>query len=282
MDTITGLIDFSNSLDTSYIIYFEVLECIDSYGLEIINLDANAGFDASICGFNYQLIGEPSFGSSYLWSSLNSLVFSPSDSIIDPMVNSDSSGFQTFILELSELKCSSTDSVEIYFSDSVWVNAGPDQNIYDSYVTLNAQSNGTEFQWQNLNFNGDIEYPDSLITTVNNLITGEYIFGITSNNNICPSDYDELIISVNLFFIPSGFSPNGDGINDLFIIEGVSYDTNFEIQITNRWGELVFISSDMNNGWDGRVNSKLAPEDTYFYFLRTYDQNFQGYIELKR
>ena len=129
---------------------------------------------------------------------------------------------------------------------------------------------------------GTILEPDSMTTGLINLVSGDYLFGVTASNGVCPSVYEEVTYFVDWIFIPSGFSPNGDGINDLFLVEGARLNVDFEMQIVNRWGELVFATSDIFTGWDGTINSGWAPVDTYFYFIRVADTNYKGYIELKR
>ncbi len=61
------------------------------------------------------------------------------------------------------------------------------------------------------------------------------------------------------FYIPNAFTPNGDGINDTFTGTGIGID-KFTLRIFDRWGELIFMTSDINEGWDGRVKGKF-PED---------------------
>ena len=75
------------------------------------------------------------------------------------------------------------------------------------------------------------------------------------------------------FSIPEGFSPNGDGINDLFVIRGISNYPNNSIQIFNRWGDEVYHISPYNNQWDGQTQSGYTvggtqlPIGTYFYLF---------------
>lgn len=65
-------------------------------------------------------------------------------------------------------------------------------------------------------------------------------------------------------FIPNAFTPNGDGINDIFYIRG---NVNLIIfKIYNRWGENIFISRDINHGWDGTFKGVQAPMEVYVYF----------------
>ena len=75
------------------------------------------------------------------------------------------------------------------------------------------------------------------------------------------------------FFIPEGFSPNGDGINDLFVIRGIEYYPLNTFTIFNRWGDEVFSAKPYQSTWDGkstkgvRVGGDDLPVGTYFYIL---------------
>ncbi len=73
-------------------------------------------------------------------------------------------------------------------------------------------------------------------------------------------------------YIPDAFSPNGDGINDVFMAKG-SYVKTFEMYIFDRWGMQLFHSTDMNNGWTGVVKngSTICQEDTYVYLINVTD-----------
>lgn len=63
---------------------------------------------------------------------------------------------------------------------------------------------------------------------------------------------------------PSAFTPNGDGLNDQFIIFG-QFIHSFRMSIFNRWGELVFTTEDISQGWDGTREGKLMPEGSYAF-----------------
>ncbi|KAA9345826.1 gliding motility-associated C-terminal domain-containing protein [Adhaeribacter soli] len=72
-------------------------------------------------------------------------------------------------------------------------------------------------------------------------------------------------------FIPTAFSPNNDGLNDIFEVKG-RFQNNFSLVILNRWGQVVFESNDPKKGWDGKMNGKEAPIGAYAYKLRTIDE----------
>ena len=85
--------------------------------------------------------------------------------------------------------------------------------------------------------------------------------------------------------IPEGFSPNGDGINDVFVIKNLELYPNNRILIFNRWGNTVFTAAPYRNNWDGRTNAgDLLPAGTYFYILNLGDGSKEktGYVFLAR
>jgi gliding motility-associated-like protein len=80
---------------------------------------------------------------------------------------------------------------------------------------------------------------------------------------------DEVCIDVsreNVIYIPNTFTPNGDGLNDEFYVSGFGF-SDITLEIFDRWGEKLFASSDVTNGWNGKFKSKDCKEDTYIYKL---------------
>jgi gliding motility-associated-like protein len=92
------------------------------------------------------------------------------------------------------------------------------------------------------------------------------------------------------FFIPEGFSPNGDGINDLYVIRGLDNYPHNTFMVFNRWGDKVYSASPYTNTWDGkatlglRVGGDDLPVGTYFYTLDLGDGSkvFKGSIYLNK
>ncbi len=81
----------------------------------------------------------------------------------------------------------------------------------------------------------------------------------------------------------TGFSPNGDGINDYFVIEGIEWWPHHSLSIFNRWGEEVFHASPYHNDWDGTFKNLDLPDGTYFYLLEYGDGKvLSGYVQLRR
>lgn len=101
-----------------------------------------------------------------------------------------------------------------------------------------------------------------------------YITQIVTNSFGCT---DTIMVEVDvlpayIFFAPSSFTPNGDGINDLFFGKGFGIK-DFEIFIYNRWGDEIFYSKDRYEGWDGHANSgdKIAQQDVYVFVVKITD-----------
>lgn len=73
------------------------------------------------------------------------------------------------------------------------------------------------------------------------------------------------------FFIPSAFTPNGDGLNDLFLVKANFEPKSFEMTVLNRGGEMMFISRDINIGWDGQLRGRLMPQGVYVCIIKYKD-----------
>jgi len=84
--------------------------------------------------------------------------------------------------------------------------------------------------------------------------------------------------------IPSAFTPNGDGINDLWEIPSLNYYPKSQVSIFNRFGSLIFFSTGYPKAWDGTYKGKQAPAGTYYYVidLKNGSSPYSGYVELIR
>ena len=68
------------------------------------------------------------------------------------------------------------------------------------------------------------------------------------------------------FFVPSAFTPNGDGVNDVYFLMSTNI-VNFNLNIFNRWGQLIFNSDQPSKGWDGTFGGKEVPDGVYIYLI---------------
>ena len=111
----------------------------------------------------------------------------------------------------------------------------------------------------------------------------------SANFFVSIDDCQEEVVPID-FYIPEGFSPNADGINDLFVIRGINDYQNNAIIIYNRWGNKVYEVMPYINGWDGKctfgvqVGTDELPTGTYFYLLNLGNGSavIKGWIYLNR
>ena len=101
--------------------------------------------------------------------------------------------------------------------------------------------------------------------------TGTYIVVLTVSDPTtgCLSS-DQVIIEVIgelSIIIPTIFTPNGDGMNDVFnaVLEN---SESYSMQIFNRWGSSIFETNSLEIGWDGKKNGNKVAEGTYYYIIK--------------
>jgi len=99
------------------------------------------------------------------------------------------------------------------------------------------------------------------------------VLAIKKNENHIESISNTVVVKrTPNFFIPNAFSPNQDGLNDEFLVVGNGV-VEFYMEIYNRWGELIFKSTDINQGWDGKYKEKEAQLGIYKYFVKAKTEN---------
>ena len=101
------------------------------------------------------------------------------------------------------------------------------------------------------------------------------------------ADYTIDIHPETFLAMPTTFTPNGDGANDIISVEGWGIKELVEFRIFNRWGEEIFLSTDEDLGWDGYYKGVLQNNDVYAYKITAYTwrdelKTLEGYINLMR
>lgn len=99
------------------------------------------------------------------------------------------------------------------------------------------------------------------------------VYTLTATNQ-CGSVSDTLMVSTGLctLLMPNAFTPDGDGLNDVFRVKYPQFLQSFTIQVFNRWGQLVYRSNDPGRGWDGRYKGQAQPNGNYLYRIEATDQ----------
>lgn len=104
---------------------------------------------------------------------------------------------------------------------------------------------------------------------------GVYTVMLVTWNQLGCTDTAWVTVSVEeptTCYIPNAFTPDGSGLNDVFMVYGMNID-DFELRIYDRWGMLIFTSNSIYNGWDGTFKGDKCQEDVYVWKL-TYRNNF--------
>ena len=234
---------------------------------------AVAGADVTLCsGGTTILDGSSSQGAvQYTWTDGQGATMG-TQAQLDP--GSPPPGVWTFILTVTNGPCSDADTVSVTILSSPFADAGVDQYIFiDGVVGVGGQPagpQGSAFLWS----------PDSLLTdaTVSNPevsppSTTWYVLMVTSPEG-CVNTDSVLVTVVPEITIPTGFTPNGDGYNDTWVIDYMDRFPDCTVEIYNRWGEQLFRSVGYNTPWDGRYAGGLVPVGTYYYAIELNDERF--------
>ncbi len=271
-----------NVLSCYHVVGTDALGCQDSDTLCVnpVSFDVSIAGDEGIClGDEATITVTNNSGQTlnYIWEPTGST--DPSI-VVQPEVTTTYSVTVTN----SGLGCDTvlTYTVEVFsFNPAIEITADPDS------VFL------TETSQLTVNQNPDFEY-------VWSASTGEFVDPVynpvvtpTGSTTYCVTVTDDhgctgtACISVGVaeifcdergIFVPNAFTPNDDGVNDIFKVRS-NYVLTMEMSIYNRWGEKVFMSTDINNGWDGTFNGQTLAPDVFGYYLNVTCPDGQTYFK---
>jgi gliding motility-associated-like protein len=139
--------------------------------------------------------------------------------------------------------------------------------LIGSTIKINASPFDLNYKWTaTTNFNqispSSIESKIDKTSTYYVVVENE---NCSTKDSISISPYDWLC-EFPYVFVPNAFSPNNDNQNDVLYVKGRPI-SSILLRIYDRWGELVFESTSLNDGWDGTYKEKALPPDVYDYYL---------------
>lgn len=208
-------------------------------------------------------------GFYYQWTPPISL---SNPNVANPFASPSSS--VVYVVNVSNDCFSDTATVVLTIRPLPIIDAGMDTLIYrNTEATLQGVSNVSNNYWAP---GLHVKNPLDLNSTANPLKTSRYYLYAISNYG-CMS-IDSVLITVDpktQLFIPTAFSPNNDGENDVFRIVPPTLNIAQldEFAVFNRWGEKVFSTHDINEGWNGSFNNRPQDVGVYIWYVRavTYD-----------
>jgi gliding motility-associated-like protein len=208
-------------------------------------------------------------------------------------------GSSSFIWTIDNGVCGTTSDevvVSVFDSSVPPADAGPDQRIcQDTTSTVLAAvpvSSTATGHWELVQGHGAITDPSQADAEVTGLEPGNNVFRWVVDNGACGISMDSVAIVLrdcSILVVPDAFSPNGDGVNDTYHIQGLEYYPRNSFQVFNRWGSKVYERSPYTNTWTGKSEGKLnwgadLPESTYYFILDPGNDKevITGYIYLRR
>ncbi|HEX5002977.1 MAG TPA: gliding motility-associated C-terminal domain-containing protein, partial [Bacteroidia bacterium] len=193
-----------------------------------------------------------------------------------PLLGAVTNSFQTpaqgyyYVTVTTPCGIFTSDSVTVTVHSMNGVTISSNQVICPPESVQLIATGGTSYQWSpatNINFtnvaNPSVSPTASTLYSV--VISDAY--GCTAQLSV------NVTVDCDSLFIPNGFSPNEDGINDGYVIDGILDYPNNKIWIYNRWGNLIYKTKGYANQWDGTCNVQgiyfgtKVPSGTYFYIL---------------
>jgi gliding motility-associated-like protein len=247
----------------------------------------DAGPDIYECAYDVNMQAEIPVIGTGLWNNLSNTGSFADANDPNSALNNLPAGSYLYTWTVSNSYCvSHPDTVMVsVFAPPSNADAGADQLVHTGIATMHAVGCDTGAgTWSFVSGSGQIEDPHDPQTRVNDLSEGVNVLRWTTSNGVCSEKTDDVQVENKSLLIPAGYSPNNDGVNDFFEIDGLSEYQNVSLEVFNRWGNQVYIASDYKNDWNGSgTNGEILPEDVYYFILKLDDgTTFTGYVALKR
>lgn len=240
---------------------------------------SNAGPDKVICYNTSVQLNGITDGSSWLWSPANRL---NNPALLNPIAFPPrTTDFIFMTYDTKGCPKPGRDTVTITVLPKMRVSAGNDTAVVVNQPLQLMATGGENYVWS--------PATNLSATTIGNPVA---IFSAPSNGIryklIAYDEYgcvDSAFITIKIFktgprvFVPTGFTPNNDGRNDLLrpIAAGITKIDYFSIY--NRWGQLLFTTTINGQGWDGKVNGQLQNTGTFVWMVKATDYTGKAYFE---
>lgn len=224
---------------------------------------ADAGADITICE-NTSTVLQAAGGVNYLWTPATGL---SNAEIVNPVASPLATTTYT-VFVTNQFNCDAKDTVIVTVIKKPVANAGPDKKITEGQsIQLDGKAGGDTnivYFWTPAQFINNTSVLTPVVNPINDFI---YTLHVLSGNG-CGAAADDVFVRVfKKINIPNAFSPNGDGINDVWNIEALETYPESTTQVFNRYGQLVFRSQGYSKPWDGRYNGQPMPFGTYYYII---------------
>lgn len=246
--------------------------------IPVVNIDPQTASGCDVVNLTFSDTATANAGSTYYWD------FGDNSTGTGPNTNHDYTTNGTFTVSVvvtSPFGCTGNNSnqVSLIIYDSPTANfavASDELSIVEPTAVFSNQCSVNTIGW----------WWDFGDTTTSTLASPTHTYQRTGTFNVrliaesfggCMDTTDQ-VLEVDpeyTLFIPTAFTPNGDGINEVFFVYGAEIN-DFTMQLYDRWGNMIFESKDLYEGWDGRAKggTEIAQQDVYVYKVFVID--FEG------
>lgn len=177
-----------------------------------------------------------------------------------------STGTYTVLLQVQTASgCADTASAVVTLGQNIVANyipAGGSYNTNQGISFTNQSTGGTTYNW---NF-GDSNTSTDTDPSHSFTQPGTYTVTLVASNTLGCTDTIAYVFDINTtgVTVPTGFTPDGDGLNDFFYVLGGPF-TAYELHVFNEWGNEIFMSNAQADKWDGTYKGVKQPAGTYIY-----------------
>ncbi|MCR9173397.1 MAG: gliding motility-associated C-terminal domain-containing protein [bacterium] len=207
---------------------------------------------------------------SYSWSPVVQEI-SPGVAIVDPVSSTTYAVTGTDGLGCSASISGTVGVLALPFANFIASDQELDLFLSTQVFFSNQSENSSSYQWYFGDGTSSVEI--NPIHEYSNFSTGDYQVELVAFNDLGCSDTTSQWIRVTegiVFFVPNSFTPNADEFNALFMASfaGDFDEHNYKLEVFNRWGQIVFESKDVYEGWDGTFNNLPVPDGTYTWSIQ--------------
>jgi gliding motility-associated-like protein len=243
----------------------------DTLQVDSIPVVAFVASDTTGCdSLSVQFTNLSSGASTYLWDFGDG----STDTSMNPSKTFGIGSYTISLIATSSQGCKDTliisHYINVYKSPVAQFSVDPPANVplflMDAlFQFTNSSLNASSYDW---NF-GDSTWSTETDPMHQYMLPGNYTVTLFAYNGTCIDSVSLSFLMVEhnpSYFIPTAFTPNGDGINDVFSVIGFQIES-LDMSIFNRWGELIYQSADIDHGWDGTYNGLPEEMGVYAYLI---------------
>ncbi len=243
----------------------------DSVIVEFISSGITLSGQTGICLNETSVISvsntNPTVNFTYTWSPSSIIVNHPNLTSVTVKPDSTQYVYVTASTNGCEIKDSILIQVSLLGNLNVAATASKYSVMEGEEVTLFGNPDGYSYHWEPAS---EVNAPNSQNTTAT--IPHTSLFTLTVSDGICAKS-DTVVVKTIPFvcdypflFVPNAFSPNGDGENDVLYVRS-AIATEILFRVFDRWGEMVWESTSLHLGWDGKFKGRELAPDVYDYYL---------------